>query len=376
MKQFFGISILALALAACSEDGSTATSTVSGDTAADSGMTETPTTTDNAQTSAQASTSRPIRIVGSSTVFPFTTATAESFGARTNFATPVVESTGTGGGMRLFCNGVGTEHPDITGASRQMRASEYEQCQANGVREIVEIPIGFDGIVFANTSSGPELDISRDQIWLALAAHVPAEDCTMIENPYESWTDIDATLPAEPIEVFGPPPTSGTRDAFVELGMEAGAEMVAEATGCEISDEDAARIREDGAWIDAGENDNAIVQTLVNTPTAFGVFGYSFLAQNSDRIQGGRVDGVMPEFDHIASGDYPISRSLFVYVKRQHVGVTPGIEEFITELTSDDAWGEFGYLADRGLIPAPDAQRMDIHQRAADLVIMDGPPEH
>ena len=198
----------------------------------------------------------------------------------------------------------------------------------------------------------------------------------MIENPYESWTDIDATLPAEPIEVFGPPPTSGTRDAFVELGMEAGAEMVAEATGCEISDEDAARIREDGAWIDAGENDNAIVQTLVNTPTAFGVFGYSFLAQNSDRIQGGRVDGVMPEFDHIASGDYPISRSLFVYVKRQHVGVTPGIEEFITELTSDDAWGEFGYLADRGLIPAPDAQRMDIHQRAADLVIMDGPPEH
>jgi len=370
MKQYLGLSLFALALAACSDTAEVATDAGAGtDTGADQSS--------DAPSDATANlVDRPIRIVGSSTVFPFTTATAESFGARTSFATPVVESTGTGGGMRLFCNGAGTAHPDITGASRRMRASEYNQCQANGVTEITEIPIGFDGIVFANTMTGPELDISRDQIWLALAAHVPGEDCAMIENPYESWSDIDPTLPSERIEVFGPPPTSGTRDAFVELGMEAGAELVAEATGCEISDEHAARIREDGAWIDAGENDNAIVQTLVNTPTAFGVFGYSFLAQNSDRIQGGRVDGVMPEFDEIASGNYPISRSLFVYVKNQNVGVTPGIEDYVTELTSEDAWGEFGYLADRGLIPAPEARRMEIAAAARSLTPMDGAPEH
>lgn len=363
MKKFLGLSIFALALTACSDSTTSAPAGSSEGAAPSTGA-------------AAVQTNRPIRIVGSSTVFPFTTAVAESFGARTSFATPVVESTGTGGGMRLFCNGTGTAHPDVTGASRQMLASEYSLCQANGVTEITEIPIGFDGIVFANTMSGPMLDISRDQIWLALAAHVPGEDCTMIENPYQSWSDIDPDLPTERIEVFGPPPTSGTRDAFVELGLEAGADLVAEATGCEISDEHAARIREDGAWIDAGENDNAIVQTLVNTPTAFGVFGYSFLAQNGDRIKGGRVDGVMPTFEEIADGNYPISRSLFVYVKNQNVGVTPGIEAFVAELTSDDAWGEFGYLADRGLIPAPEARRREIAERAANLTPMDGAPGH
>lgn len=371
MKYLVGIPLLALALTACSDSGSTSAPIASDQADMESGA-----AAESVNVASSTNTSRPIRIVGSSTVFPFTTATAESFGARSTFATPVVESTGTGGGMRLFCNGVGNEHPDITGASRRMRASEYQLCQTNGVREVTELPIGFDGIVFANTASGPELDISRDQIWLALAAHIPGDDCAMIENPNQNWSDIDPTLPAMAIEVFGPPPTSGTRDAFVELGMEAGAEAVAESTGCEISDEHAARIREDGAWIDAGENDNAIVQTLVNTPTAYGVFGYSFLAQNSDRIKGGRVDGVLPEFELIASGDYPISRSLFVYVKNQHVGVIDGIEGFVAELTSDDAWGEFGYLADRGLIPLPDAQRIEIENRAASLTPMSEAPDH
>ena len=373
MKRLAGISLIALALAACSDTAET-TSAPAAPAAQPSAVSQAAASAGTAV--AQGNSSRPIRIVGSSTVFPFTTATAESFGARSTYPTPVVESTGTGGGMRLFCNGVGNEHPDITGASRRMRASEYELCQTNGVREITELPIGFDGIVFANTSLGPELDISRDQIWLALAANIPGDDCTMIENPNQTWSDVDATLPNMAIEVFGPPPTSGTRDAFVELGMEAGAEVVAEATGCDISDEHAARIREDGAWIDAGENDNAIVQTLVNTPTAYGVFGYSFLAQNSDRIKGGRVDGVLPEFELIASGDYPISRSLFVYVKNQHVGVIDGIEGFVAELTSDDAWGEFGYLADRGLIPLPDAQRIEIEDRAANLTPMSEAPDH
>ena len=371
MKYLAGISMAVLALAACSDASDT--TAIAPPTTADSAMTSVASA--GSAVVAQASSGRPIRIVGSSTVFPFTTATAESFGARSTFATPVVESTGTGGGMRLFCNGVGNEHPDITGASRRMRASEYELCQSNGVREITELPIGFDGIVISNTASGPELDITRDQIWLALAAHVPGDDCVMIDNPNQNWSDIDASLPDIGIEVFGPPPTSGTRDAFVELGMEAGAELVGEATGCEVSEEDAARIREDGAWIDAGENDNAIVQTLVNTPTAFGVFGYSFLAQNSDRIQGARVDGVMPEFDNIAEGDYPISRSLFVYVKNQHVGITPGIEGYMAELTSDDAWGDFGYLADRGLIPLLDAERMEVADRARNLTAMSGAPE-
>jgi phosphate transport system substrate-binding protein len=319
--------------------------------------------------------SRVIRIVGSSTVFPFSTAVAESFGVRTRFSTPVVESTGTGGGMRLFCSGVGTDTPDLTGASRRMTPSEFELCQSNGVRDIVELPIGFDGIVIANVSTGPDLDISRGQVWRALAAQVPADDCTMIDNPNESWSDIDPSLPDLRIEVFGPPPTSGTRDAFVELGLEAGAEEVAAETGCEIPDVAAARVREDGAWIDSGENDNAIVQTLVNSPTAYGVFGYSFLAQNGDRIQAARVDGMAPDFEAIASGDYPISRSMFVYAKAQHVGVVPGIQEYLQEFSSDDAWGEFGYLTDRGLIPMPEDQRQAMVERVDTLETMTEAPE-
>ncbi|WP_394693818.1 substrate-binding domain-containing protein [Hyphobacterium sp.] len=363
MNKFLLSTVIAtglLGVAACSDSSSTASS---GGTAASSG-------------GAGSGSRNVVRIVGSSTVFPFTTAVAESFGARTNFPTPVVESTGTGGGMRLFCSGVDVDTPDLTGASRRMTPSEYELCQTNGVRDIVELPIGFDGIVISNVATGPQLDISRGQIWRALAAQVPAEDCTMVDNPNESWSDIDASLPDLRIEVFGPPPTSGTRDAFVELGMEAGAEEVAAETGCDIPDDAMARIREDGAWIDSGENDNAIVQTLVNTPTAYGVFGYSFLAQNGDRIQAARVDGVAPEFDAIASGEYPISRSMFVYAKAQHVGVVPGIQEYLQEFASDEAWGDFGYLTDRGLIPLPEARRAELVERVNSLETMTEAPEH
>lgn len=364
MIRIASVSLAVLALAACSPAENTSAPEGNTDTAADTGAAATPGAVD-----------RPIRIVGSSTVFPFTTAVAESFGARTQFSTPVVESTGTGGGMRLFCQGVGGENADVTGASRRMTASEFEMCQANGVTDIVEMPIGYDGIVIANVNTGPELDLNRGQLWRALAAQVPAEDCTMIDNPNRNWSDIDPSLPDLRIEVFGPPPTSGTRDAFVELGLEAGAEEVHEETGCEIPEMAMARIREDGAWIDAGENDNAIVQTLANTPSAYGVFGYSFLAQNSDRLQAARVEGVEPQFDAISSGEYPISRSLFVYVKRQHVGLVPGIEEYLAEFTSEDAWGEFGYLADRGLIPLHEGERRDVADRAANLRVMDGAPE-
>ena len=324
-----------------------------------------------------------IRIVGSSTVFPFSTAVAENFGARTGFPTPVVESTGSGGGIRLFCAGVGMEHPDIANASRRMRASEYALCQSNGVTSITEVRFGFDGIVIGSADTGEapmELDLT--QLWLALAAETPVdEDCSGFEaNPNRLWSDIDPELPARRIEVFGPPPTSGTRDAFVELGLQAGAVGVACMDALRESDENrfeqiASRIREDGAWVDSGENDNTIVQTLVNTPTAFGVFGFSFLDQNSDRLHGAIVDGVTPTFDNIAAGDYPISRSLFFYVKGQHAEVVPGIREYVAEFTSEDAWGDFGYLSERGLIPLTEVQRREVGDAARSLTPMAGAPE-
>ncbi|MFS2318464.1 substrate-binding domain-containing protein [Maricaulis sp. D1M11] len=333
--------------------------------------------------SAEAQQRDQIRIVGSSTVYPFSTAVAESFGAKTGFATPVVESTGSGGGLRLFCSGVGTEHPDITNASRRMLTSEYELCQSNGVREITEVRIGYDGIVLAAADNGQAaMDLTLTQLWLALADQVPADETcsSFVDNPHSAWSDVDASLPGQRIEVFGPPPTSGTRDAFVELALQAGARGLACMAELEESDPIrfdaiASRIREDGQWVDAGENDNAIVQTLVNTPTAFGVFGYSFLDQNSDRLIGTLIDGVEPEFYAIAEGDYPVSRSLFFYVKNQHAPIVPGIAEFVSEFTSEDAWGEFGYLSDRGLIPLLEDERDEVARSSRALEPMTQAPE-
>jgi phosphate transport system substrate-binding protein len=324
-----------------------------------------------------------IRIVGSSTVFPFSTAVAESYGAKTRYSTPVVESTGSGGGLRLFCAGVGAEFPDIANSSRRMKASEYERCQNNGVREITEVRIGYDGIVIGQADTGAEaIELTRTQLWLALAAEVPADEtCSaFIPNPNLRWSDIDPSLPGQRIEVFGPPPTSGTRDAFVELGMQGGARGIACMETLHTDDRDrfegvASRIREDGVWVDAGENDNAIVQTLVNTPDAFGVFGFSFLDQNSDRLVGAVVDGVSPEFDAISDGSYPISRSLFFYVKNQHAELVPGLAGYVAEFTSEDAWGEFGYLSDRGLIPLIDDVRDQVGRDARALVAMTEAPD-
>lgn len=291
-----------------------------------------------------------IQVVGSSTVFPFTTAVAERFGQQTDFATPVVESTGTGGGMNLFCAGVGADTPDFTNASRAMRASELEECQANGVTP-VEMRVGFDGIVIANSVDGPSLDLTRAQVFQALAMQIPGDDGSLMENPNMNWSDIDPGLPNVAIEVLGPPPTSGTRDAFLELVMEPGCEEAGfDGDTCEGIFEE---LREDGGYIEAGENDNLIVQRLQANPDAVGIFGYSFLAENGDVVKGADIDGVAPTFDAIASGDYPVSRSLYVYAKAEHVGVIAGMEEFIAEYTSEAAWGEEGYLAERGLIPLP-----------------------
>ncbi len=291
-----------------------------------------------AVTATAASARDQIRIVGSSTVFPFSTAVAERFGRTTGFRTPVVESTGSGGGLKLFCAGVGTEHPDITNASRRMKKTEFALCSENGVTEVTEAVVGYDGIVVANAKAGPDFSITREQLVFALAENGP--------KPI-SWDEVDPALPAIRIEVLGPPPSSGTRDAFEELVMEEGCE------GADLVDCDGVSVRSDGAWVDAGENDNLIVSKLEANPYALGVFGFSFLDQNADAIKGANVDGVEPTFENIASGDYPVSRSLFFYIKNAHVGVIPGIAEYADEFMSEEAVGEEGYLVDKGLIPLP-----------------------
>ena len=314
-----------------------------------------------------------IYIVGSSTVYPFSTVVAERFGRSTEFKTPKVESTGSGGGLKLFCDGVGVDHPDITNASRAIKASEVSTCARNGVTEIVEVKIGYDGIVIANATRAPAVKLSRAEIFLALAKKVPgAAEGQLIDNPYRTWADVNPELPNVRIEVLGPPPTSGTRDAFVELAMEGGCKSIPWIAELRNTDEDAYKtvchtIREDGVFVEAGENDNLIVQKLEANPDAFGIFGFSFLDQNAEKVKGSAVDGVVPTFDAIADGSYPVSRPLFFYVKKAHVDVIPGLREFLREFTSERAWGDEGYLSDRGLIPMPVAERGAIAAGVRDL---------
>lgn len=313
-----------------------------------------------------------IHIVGSSTVFPFSTTVAERFGRATKFKTPVVESTGSGGGLKLFCRGIGVETPDIANASRRIKSSEVELCAKNGVNEIVEVKIGFDGIVLANSKQAERVELSLKQLFLALAKEVPV-DGELVSNPYKKWSDVDASLPNRRIEVLGPPPTSGTRDAFVEVAMEGGAKRIPTLKSLRKKNKKeferiAHSIREDGAYVEAGENDNLIIQKLVANSSALGIFGFSFLDQNEDKIQGALVDGAEPTFENIADGEYAISRSLYYYVKKAHVGKVPGLEEFLHEFTSDRASGEEGYLADRGLIPLPADDRMAEQKNAKALV--------
>ena len=317
---------------------------------------------------AQAHARDQIRVVGSSTVFPFSTAVAEQFGQKSGLKTPVVESTGTGGGIKLFCSGVGEATPDITNASRAIKKTEIETCAKAGVTEITEVKIGFDGIVLANSKQHTPYALSEKEIWLALAKEVPVGG-KMAANPNTTWNQINPSLPAEKIEVLGPPPTSGTRDAFVELVLD---KACAEFPEVEALDADAKKaacqtVREDGVYIDAGENDNLIVQKLSANPAALGIFGFSFLDQNIDKLQGSTIQGVEPSFENIADGKYPIARSLYFYVKNAHVGVVPGIREYIAEFTSDAAIGEEGYLADKGLIPLPEDQIIEVRSAASQL---------
>ena len=308
-----------------------------------------------------------ISIVGSSTVFPFATVVAERFGKVTEFKTPKIESTGSGGGLKLFCSGVGTDTPDITNSSRRIKKSEFDQCQTNGVTDIIEVLIGYDGIAVANSQEAEQLTLTRKDLYMALAQQVPNPDGgdTLVDNPYQSWKEVNPSLPDLAIEVLGPPPTSGTRDAFVELAMEGGCKAFDFIKAMKKTDKKAYKaichtVREDGAYVEAGENDNLIVQKLQANPKALGIFGFSFLDQNSDKVQSSVVEGFEADFDAIADGDYPISRPLYFYVKKQHIGTIPGIAEYLSEFTSEGSWGEEGYLADKGMIPLSDDERSEI----------------
>ncbi len=307
-----------------------------------------------------------IRIVGSSTVYPFSTVVAETFGKTTSFKTPVIEGTGTGGGFKLFCAGVGVDSPDISNASRAIKSSEVEMCARNGVKNITEVKIGYDGIVVANSRAAPQIDLTREQVFKALAKQLP-QNGKLVANPNTNWSDIDPSLPNVKIEVLGPPPTSGTRDAFVELVMDEGCKKVAGAKDAGLSGKACGAIREDGAYVEAGENDMLIVRKIEANKNAFGIFGYSFLDQNADKIQGSRIEGAEPTFEAIADGSYPVSRPLFFYVKNAHTGTIPGMREFVREFTSEKAWGEQGYLSDKGLIPMPEAERQKYRSDATEM---------
>lgn len=304
-----------------------------------------------------------IRIVGSSTVYPFASYVTEEFGATTNYPTPVIESTGSGGGLRLFCNGVGEGTPDITNASRRMKVVEFERCAENGVTDITEAKIGSDGIVMGQSNTNDVVALTREDIFKAVAAMVPV-DGELVENPYTNWSEIDSSLPDREISIYGPPTTSGTRDAFEELVMESASEEM------DAYEEAYTDIRSDGVYIDAGENDNLIVQRLQEDTGAFGIFGYSFLEENLNTLNAATIDGVEPEAEAISSGDYPVARSLWFYVKNQHADDVPPMYDYVDMFMSEMMIGSDGYLRDIGLIVLPEGEREEWREKVADRTKM------
>lgn len=315
--------------------------------------------------SSQAFAREHIQVTGSSTVYPFATIIAEEFGLNTEYKTPIVEATGTGGGIKLFCSGIGKNFPDFANASRVISESEIEQCQQNRVTPI-EIKIGYDGIVLANSKNSKPASLTIRQIFLALADKVPSNG-RLIKNPYKKWNQIDKSLPNVAIAVYGPPSTSGTRDAFVELVLEkyctelpefqkAYTDSKERKSNCHI-------IRTDGAFIEAGENDNLIVQKLKNNVDAFGIFGFSFAQQNTSVVQLVNINNIVPSFDNIINGKYLVSRPLFIYLKKENIKIIPGMREFAKEIVHPDAIGSEGYLIERGLIPMTNKELAIIRKR-------------
>ena len=316
--------------------------------------------------SSQAIARDQIKIVGSSTVYPYTTVVAERFGKQGKFKTPVVESTGTGGGFKSFCGGVGVQHPDMTGASRAIKKDEVELCIKNGVTEIIELPIGNDGLTFAHSIKGKDVNFTKAQLWKAIA-HDVVIDGKLVKNPYKNWNEIDKSLPAIKIEILVAPPTSGTRDAWDELVMAKGCDpefmKVADKKNC-------TKYREDAAVIEAGENDTLIVQKLGSSPNAFGYFGYSYLVANKDKIKAAKIDGIAPTIEGIQKYTYPVARPLFLYAKKAHATVIPGFKEFLTEYTGKTAVGATGYLFKVGLVPNAKETEEKVRDIATNLVAM------
>ncbi|PIF03960.1 MAG: phosphate-binding protein [Arcobacter sp.] len=317
-----------------------------------------------------------IKIVGSSTVYPFSSAVAEELGATTNYPTPVVESTGSGGGMKLFCAGNGMNTPDITNASRRMKTKELKLCKKNGVTDITEAVIGFDGIAFAQAKSNTSFSITKKQLLLAVAAEVPSkDDKKLISNPYIKWSDIDTSLPNREIIIYGPPKSSGTRDAFEDMVLKSQTKKMPLYTALYKADpiknkayKKYKKIRTDGVYIPSGENDNLIVSKLNKNKAAFGIFGYSFLIENDDKVQGAKVNGVLPTPNTISSGQYPISRSLFFYIKNSHAQKVPAMSEYINMFMSEDMIGKEGILGEIGLIALPDLRQKAIRDSVAKRV--------
>lgn len=316
--------------------------------------------------SSQAIARDQIKIVGSSTVYPYTTVVAERFGKQGKFKTPVVESTGTGGGFKSFCGGVGVQHPDMTGASRAIKKDEMELCIKNGVTEIIELPIGNDGLTFAHSIKGKDVNFTKAQLWKAIA-HDVVVDGKLVKNPYKNWNEIDKSLPDIKIEILVAPPTSGTRDAWDDLIMGKGCD---EAFKKLADPKNCTKYREDAAVIEAGENDTLIVQKLGSSPNAFGYFGYSYLVANKDKIKAAKIDGITPTIEGIQKYTYPVARPLFLYAKKAHATVIPGFKEFLTEYTGKTAVGSTGYLYKVGLVPNAKETEEKVRDVAVKLTAM------
>ena len=313
-----------------------------------------------------------IRAVGSSTVYPFATAVAEMFvQGNPGMKSPIIESTGTGGGMKLFCAGVGAQHPDIANASRRMKKAEFEDCQKNGVKDIIEVQVGVDGLAFAESKDGPGFKLTPKIVYEALAANPYGKG----PNKAETWKDVDPSLPATAISVFGPPSTSGTRDSLAELILTKGCETDPAMKALKEKSEDefkatCTRIREDGKYVDSGENDNLIVQKLAANPNALGVFGFSYLEENKDKLKDVSINGVEATYETVSTGKYPGARPLFIYVKKAHMTAIPGLQAYLNTFAAN--WAPDGALTKRGMVAAPEDVRKASAETIKSLTVLDG----
>ncbi|MEA3412809.1 MAG: substrate-binding domain-containing protein [Pseudomonadota bacterium] len=313
-------------------------------------------------------------VVGSSTVHPFASVVAERIGKTTRFRAPHIEALGSGGGLQLFCKGEGADEVDVALASRRIKPSETERCRQNGVRDIIELKIGYDGIVLASSRQGPTLKLTLKQLYLALAREVPDPEGgrTLVANPYQTWKQIDPALPEVPVKLYGPPPTSGTRDVLADRGMLSGCRQFDWLNVLGATDPDrlatlCRAVREDGVYSEAGENDNLIVRKVSHSDQAVGIFGFSFFDQNMNLLQAASIDGIEPDPETVFDNTYPLSRTLYVYAKATHLDRIAGLRAFLKEITSDRAIGEDGYLTDKGLIPLPQAERRATAEKAGNL---------